>query len=233
VIKPLLKKVKIPPVIPMILMGCITKNFFGKPVEAYNNVWAQWLRNCCLTILLARGGLLVSFSGKGIIVLFLSFVPQVFEATTLALMGFWAFKFPIEVSFTFGFTIATVGSAIVVPSLMKWNEQGYGVAKGIAPSLIAACTFDNIICLIMFGVCKTITFEHAAEIKGLGSKNTNVAWSIGKTFVHNLAGVGLGFVLGLFGWALKFIKHKMIGLWIKCIYCIIASIIIVVAAELT
>ena len=85
----------------------------------------------------------------------------------------------------------------------------------------------------MFGVCKTITFEHAAEIKHLGSKNSNVAWSIGKTFVHNLAGVGLGLILGSFGWALKFIKHKRIGLWIKCVYCIIASIIIVVAAELT
>jgi Kef-type K+ transport system membrane component KefB len=169
VIAPLLNKVKIPSVIAMIFMGCIARNFFGKPVEAYNNEWAQWLRSCCLAILLTRGGLQVSFSGKGIIVVFLSFVPQLFEATTLALMGLWAFKFPIEVSFTFGFTIATVGSAIVVPSLMKWNEQGYGVAKGIAPSLIAACTFDNIICLIMFGVCKTVTFEHAAEIKNLGS----------------------------------------------------------------
>jgi hypothetical protein len=166
-------------------------------------------------------------------VIFLSFVPQLFEATTLALLGLWAFKFPIEVSFTFGFTIATVAAAIVVPSLMKWNDQGYGRSKGMVASLIAACTFDNIICLILFGICKTVAFEHAAERKHLVSKNSNVAWSIGKIFVHNLAGVGLGLVLGSFGWALKLIKHKMIGLWIKCIYCVISAIIIVVAAELS
>jgi len=217
----------------MIFMGCIARNFFGKPVEAYNNDWAQWLRSCCLAILLTRGGLQVSFSGKGIIVVFLSFVPQLFEATTLALMGLWAFKFPIDVSFTFGFTISTVAAAIVVPFLLKWDEQGYGRSKGMAASLIAGCTFDNIVCLILFGICKTVAFEHAAENKHLVSKNSNVAWSIGKIFVHNIAGVGLGVVLGSFGWALKFIKHKMIGLWIKCIYCVISAIIIVVAAELT
>ena len=233
VISPLLKKVKIPSVIAMIFMGCIARNFFGKPVEAYNNEWAQWLRSCCLAILLTRGGLQVSFSGKGIIVVFLSFVPQLFEATTLALMGLWAFKFPIDVSFTFGFTISTVAAAIVVPFLLKWDEQGYGRSKGMAASLIAGCTFDNIVCLILFGICKTVAFEHAAENKHLVSKNSNVAWSIGKIFVHNIAGVGLGIVLGSFGWALKCIKHKMIGLWIKCIYCVISAIIIVVAAELT
>ncbi len=214
-------------------MGCIARNFFGKSVEAYNNEWAQWLRSCCLAILLTKGGLQVSFSGKGIVVVFLSIVPQLFEATTLALLGLWAFKFPIEVSFTFGFTISTVAAAILVPSLVKWNDQGYGRSKGITSSLIAACTFDNIICLILFGICKTVAFEYAAERKHLVSKNSNVAWSIGKIFVHNLAGVALGFFLGSFGWVLKCIKHKIICLWIKCIYCIISAIIIVVAAELT
>ena len=103
----------------------------------------------------------------------------------------------------------------------------------MAASLIAGCTFDNIICLILFGICKTLAFEHAAAHKHLVSKNTNVSWSIGKIFVHNLAGVGLGLVLGLFGFAFKCIKNKTIGLWIKCIYCIISAIVIVVAAELT
>ena len=163
----------------------------------------------------------------------MAIIPQLFEAVTLALLGLWAFKFPVDVSFTFGFTISTVAAAILVPQLMKWNDQGYGRDKVMTASLIAACTFDNIICLILFGICKTVAFEHAAEHKHLMSKNTNVAWSIGKIFVHNVAGVGLGGILGLIGWGLKFINNKPVGLWIKCIYCIICAIIIVVAAELT
>jgi hypothetical protein len=45
---------------------------------------------------------------------------------------------------------------------MRWNELGYGRSKNIAGSLIASCTFDNITCLILFGVCNTIAFEYAS-----------------------------------------------------------------------
>ncbi len=57
---------------------------------------------------------------------FLAFIPQFCEATTLALLGLALFKFPIDVSFTFGYTISTVAAAIVVPQLMKWDALGYG-----------------------------------------------------------------------------------------------------------
>ena len=59
----------------MIIMGCIARNFFGEAVVAYNNEWAQYIRSCCLALLLIRGGLQVSFSGKGILVIFMSFIP--------------------------------------------------------------------------------------------------------------------------------------------------------------
>lgn len=143
-VKPLLRCIQIPPIIAMIFAGCISRNFFGKIVAPYNPEFAQWLRTCCLAILLTKGGLQVSFRGKGLIVVFLAMIPQLCEAVTLALLGTALFKFPIDVSFTFGFTISTVAAAIVVPQLMKWNELGYGRSKGISSSLIAACTFDNI-----------------------------------------------------------------------------------------
>ena len=73
---------------------------------------------------------------------------------------------PMELAFSQGFAIASVAPAIIVPQLMRWNELGYGRSKGIAGSLIAACTFDNIVCLILFGVCKTIAFEYEAQKQG-------------------------------------------------------------------
>jgi Kef-type K+ transport system membrane component KefB len=56
-VKPILGKVRIPPIIAMIIMGCIVRNFFGEVVQPYNSEWAQWIRMCCLAILLVRGGL--------------------------------------------------------------------------------------------------------------------------------------------------------------------------------
>jgi hypothetical protein len=146
----------------MIVMGCIVRNFFGDVVLPYNNAWAQWIRTCCLAVLLVRGGMNVSFAGKGLIVLLMTFIPLMFEATAQALIGLGLFNMPIEVAYSLGFAVASVAPAIVVPQLMRWNELGYGRSKGIAGSLIASCTFDNIVCLILFGVCKTIAFEYAA-----------------------------------------------------------------------
>lgn len=74
-LKPLLTKFKLPPIIGMIVMGCVVRNFFGDVVKPYPTVWAQWLRYCCLAVLLVRGGLQVTFQGKGLIVLFMSFLP--------------------------------------------------------------------------------------------------------------------------------------------------------------
>jgi hypothetical protein len=56
-VKPLCKVIKIPPLIGMIIMGCVVRNTFGDVVKPYPNVWAQWIRSCCLAVLLVRGGL--------------------------------------------------------------------------------------------------------------------------------------------------------------------------------
>ena len=39
-LKPLLKKVRLPPVLAMILMGCISRNFFGSVTKAFPENWA-------------------------------------------------------------------------------------------------------------------------------------------------------------------------------------------------
>ena len=81
-LKPILTAVRLPPVLAMIITGCVVRNFFGGLVVAYNEPWAQWIRYCCLGILLVRGGLQVTFKGKGLIILFMALVPMVFEAMT-------------------------------------------------------------------------------------------------------------------------------------------------------
>ncbi len=115
VLKPILGKIHIPPIIAMIFMGCIVRNFFGDAVEPYNNAWAQWIRTCCLAILLVRGGMQVTFKGKGLIVLFMTFIPLICEATALALLSLGLFNMPIEVAYSLGFAVSSVAPAIVVP----------------------------------------------------------------------------------------------------------------------
>ncbi len=108
--------------------------------------------------------------------------------------------------------------------------MGYGRSKGISGSLIASCTFDNIICLILFGVCKTIAFQYAADNKG-GDQHKNFAWEISSIFVHNVAGVIAGIIMGCVAWLFKFIDHWKSCIYLKATYCIIVGIGFIIVSE--
>jgi solute carrier family 9B (sodium/hydrogen exchanger), member 1/2 len=68
---------------------------------------------------------------------------------------------PTEVAFTLGYCLPCISPSIVVPGLMKLNDSGYGRKKNIAGTLIAAGTFDDILCIIIFSICKTISLYNA------------------------------------------------------------------------
>lgn len=46
----------IPPLIGMILIGLVARNFFGSSMEAWPHKWAQEIKNTSLSFLLIRGG---------------------------------------------------------------------------------------------------------------------------------------------------------------------------------
>jgi hypothetical protein len=47
----------------------------------------------------------------------------------------------------------------MVPSVLHLMERGFGRKKGITGSMIAAGTFDDILCIIIFGIVKTLGFS--------------------------------------------------------------------------
>jgi hypothetical protein len=157
-VKPCLKIVTIPPIVAMIIMGCVGRNYFGRITAGFPNDWAQWCRMSILGIILVRSGLTITFKGKGLVVLLLSILPMFLEATTNALIGMGVFNMPIEVSYSMGFVVSPVAPAIVATLMLGLTDRGFGIEKGIGGTLIASSTFDNILTLLSFGICKTILF---------------------------------------------------------------------------
>ena len=92
---------------------------------------------------------------------------MIVESVIMALMTYGLFRMPIILCFVQGFASSAVAAAIIVPQMMVWNDKGYGKAKGVSSTLFASCTFDNIVCLILFGICKTVAFKEELEEKGL------------------------------------------------------------------
>ena len=63
--------------------------------------------------------------------------------------------------------MATVAGAVIVPGMLTFNDKGYGKAKGIPGTMIAASTFENIECLIAFGIVYALSMNKAqAKITG-------------------------------------------------------------------
>ena len=155
------ERITIPPLVGMIVMGCLARNFLGSSMDYLSDDWSEWVRMVCLSIILLRGGLELDFEGKGLTVVLLTLCPQMVEAFATASIAKLFYGFTWSVCIALGFVLAAVSPAVVVPSCMKLQEQGYGIDKGIPTSLIAAASFDDIFAITFFGIAKTLAFNEA------------------------------------------------------------------------
>jgi solute carrier family 9B (sodium/hydrogen exchanger), member 1/2 len=108
---------------------------------------------------------------------------------------------PINVGYVLGYNLACISPSILVPGVMSLNDRGYGREKNIAGTVIAAGTFDDISCIIIFSICKTIALNF-----GGFSGDESMALAIGKVFIENVVALIVGVSFALLGWFFKFIK---------------------------
>lgn len=163
-VKPLCTAITCPPLVGMIAFGCLARNFFGDYVkEKYPDVWADWIRQVCLSIILMRGGLSLCFDGIGTTVVLLTLTPQLCEATTAAVMSRLVFDMPWPVAFANGFTLAAVSPAVLLQSVMKLIAVQRGVKKGIPSIMLIASSFDDIVAITVFAIFVSISFSSIQE----------------------------------------------------------------------
>ena len=168
----LLGPVRIPALVVMILFGAVARNLFTWERDAYNDLWASYIRIVCLMVILLRGGIELSFRGKGIIVFLYTFVPQLVEATSVMLISWLAVGLPFPLAYSLGFVVAAVSPAILVPSMLNLAKAGYGIKKGIPTTLIAASSFDDIGAITLFGIFSTIA------LNGKGGEDESVGLAV-------------------------------------------------------
>ena len=159
-IKALLSAIEIPPLVGMIIFGCLARNFLcAEYMDHYPEYYAGWVRSVCLSIILLRGGMELDFTGKGLTVVLLTLCPQFSEAALAGLACRWIFNLPWPLCFAQGFTLGAVSPAVLVPSCMILHKKEYGTKKGIPTTLIAASSFDDIIAISVFSIFLTIAFN--------------------------------------------------------------------------
>jgi NhaP-type Na+/H+ or K+/H+ antiporter len=146
----------------MIVMGCLARNFLPFDwMQYYPETMASYIRMETLAIILMIGGLELDFAGKGLTVVLLTLCPQIWEAAAVGVASHLIIGLPWTMAFAYGFTLAAVSPAVLVPPILVLHKTGYGTAKGIPLTMIAASSFDDIVAITLYGVFITSAMSSA------------------------------------------------------------------------
>ncbi|OCT99933.1 sodium/hydrogen exchanger 9B2 isoform X2 [Xenopus laevis] len=181
----------LPPLLGMLLAGFLIRNIpvITDQVQVHHK-WSAALRNMALAIILVRAGL--GLDSKALrklkaVCLRLSFGPCTVESCTAAAVSHFIMGLPLTWGFMLGFVLGAVSPAVVVPSMLILQKQGFGVDKGIPTLLMAAGSFDDVLAITGFNTCLGMAFSSGSTI------NTIV-----RGVLEVVAGIAAGLLLGFF-----------------------------------
>ncbi|XP_053500331.1 sodium/hydrogen exchanger 9B2 isoform X3 [Ictalurus furcatus] len=180
----------IPPLLGMLLMGLVLRNVpYVKDAVFIDQNWSSSLRNIALAIILTRAGLGLDPAAlrklKAVCVR-VAVIPCTVEACTVAVVSHFLMGLPWIWGFILGFVLSAVSPAVVVPSMLLLQADGFGVQKGIPSLLMASGSFDDILAITGFTTCFGMAFD------------TGSTWvSLGKGLLEVLVGILAGGILGV------------------------------------
>ncbi|CAL8326133.1 unnamed protein product [Lota lota] len=180
-----------PPLLGMLLAGLVLRNVPYVTDAVYIDThWSAALRNVALAVILTRAGLGLDPSAlqrlKAVCIR-LAVGPCMVEACTVAVVSHFLLGLPWVWGFILGFVLAAVSPAVVVPSMLLLQKEGYGVEKGIPTLLMAAGSFDDILAITGFSTCLGMAFS------------TGSTWmNLLKGVLEVVGGVVAGLLLGAF-----------------------------------
>ena len=184
----ILQKVGIPPLVGMLGLGIIFDLFHW--LDPSLMAIGVDLRMIALIIILLRAGFELSFDtlkqvGREAIIL--SFLPALFEASAITLLGPYFLPLTRIESLLLGCVLAAVSPAVVVPMMMHFIDEKRGTQKGIPTLVLAGASLDDVVVIVAFGA--VLSFY-------LGEK-VNLTWALISIPLSIILGIGVGLIIGL------------------------------------
>ncbi|TKS68192.1 Sodium/hydrogen exchanger 9B2 [Collichthys lucidus] len=184
-----------PPLLGMLLMGFLLRNIPVITDGVYIDYrWSASLRNIALAVILARAGLGLdptALKKLKAVCIRVAAGPCIIEACTTALISHFLMGLPWVWGFILGFVLGAVSPAVVVPSMLLLQKDGYGVEQGIPTLLMAAGSFDDILAITGFTTCLGMAFA-------TGSTWYNLLRGVLEVGGGMVIGILLGFIIQYF-----------------------------------
>uniref|UniRef100_A0A3P9C807 Cation/H+ exchanger transmembrane domain-containing protein n=1 Tax=Maylandia zebra TaxID=106582 RepID=A0A3P9C807_9CICH len=158
----------------MLLAGLLLRNVpYITDAIFIDTHWSAALRNIALSIILTR----LALSRLKAVSCIVAVVSHFLLGLPWFGVSYWGKVF----------VLAAVSPAVVVPSMLLLQREGYGVEKGIPTLLMAAGSFDDILAITGFSTCLGIAFS------------TGSTWmNILKGLLEVVGGIVAGMILGMF-----------------------------------
>lgn len=184
---------KFPPLLGMLIVGFLLRNIEKINVhKSIDGSWSSALRSIALCVILLRSGLGLDIEALKRLkwtVIRLAFCPCLAEAITVAIVARYLLDMPWLWAFQLGFVIGAVSPAVVVPSMLALQEDGYGTAEGIPTMVMASSSCDDVLAISLFGVFLGIAFSEG-----------NIYFNIFRGPLEIVMGLSAGLLLGMLLW---------------------------------
>ncbi len=149
----LVSRLKLPPLIGMLLVGIVIGPYVLDLLESDLLMVSQDIRTFALIIILMRAGLGIKkdqIKQVGSIALRISSIPCILEGLTITGLAYYLLNFSFAEAGMLGFIIAAVSPAVVVPSMLDLKEKKYGEDKQIPTLLLAGTSIDDVFAITLF-----------------------------------------------------------------------------------
>lgn len=212
----LFKKAGFPGILGMVLAGILLgPGVFDLIDDEILNLLKEF-KTVALIVILIRAGLGISKTTLNRIggpAIRMGFIPCLLEGIAATAAAYFVAGLPFFEAGMLGFILAAVSPAVVVPSMLKLKERGFGKNKEVPTLVLAGASLDDVIAITMFGM-------FAGLAAGASTSWTSVVLGIpGGVIAGAVIGGAIGFVL-----AMVFQRFKMQDAYRVMIFMIVAVV---------
>ena len=165
----LFKKIKLPSLLGMILVGVAISPYAFNLIDAKLLNISSELRQLALVIILTRAGLSLNISDLkkvGRPAVLMCFVPACIEMLGTIILAPILLKVSVLEAAIMGSVIAAVSPAVIVPRMIKLIDEGYGTNKSIPQLILAGASVDDVFVIVVFTVLTVLATTGKASIGG-------------------------------------------------------------------
>lgn len=211
----LFNKIKLPPLLGMIMTGVILGpysheafvNWFGSNrldflfiSDDIINLSSE-LRTAALIVILIRAGLGINkkvLNTIGVPAIKMASIPCLIEGTFILLAAKYILGFNFVIAGILAFIISAVSPAVIVPEMLNLKDEGYGQKKEIPTLILAGASVDDVFAITLF-----------SSFLGMAvGNNINIAKALLGIPVSIILGVLIGVALG-YGLLMFFRKYHI------------------------